>query len=365
MTEHAKGAQMDCILQEISAVGRKREGMDNAMVALTAETRSIRLEIGSFQSQISRLDHRVAAMETQVASRTDRDQELLHLRNKLTDLEDRSRRNNIHLLVFPEGIEGMDILSYLRDTLPKLADTTFDPPLEFQRAHRLGLKRQDGKDHPRPIIACLRRHGQARQLLKTARTQGPLQLGTLEIHLSADFSIETADRRRAILILRPRLRHLDVKFGLIEPARMWITKNEESRTFYNPEDLKIFLEGLHDPTQPIEAAAQFPQDTQDQARGVGQSETVLDPDGRPTIDPQTRGRDLERLTKSFDDRGQVLQAVAMYTQLSDRDKSRSPLNPTPHYSPHLEKRQCVPSRICGNYYNIPTHNWPILAGVGL
>ncbi|KAJ1118343.1 hypothetical protein NDU88_006536 [Pleurodeles waltl] len=121
---------------------------------------------------------------------------------------------------------------------------------------------------------------------------------------------------------------VDVKFGLFEPARMWITQNGDSRTFYDPEDLKTFLEGLQDPTQPMEEAAQFPQDTQGQARGAGQPETVLDTDGRPTIDPQTRGRDLERLTKSFDDSGQVLQAVAMYTQLSDRDKSRSPLKPS-------------------------------------
>ncbi|KAJ1151855.1 hypothetical protein NDU88_004634 [Pleurodeles waltl] len=84
------------------------------------------------------------------------------------------------------------------------------------RVHRLGPKRQDGKGRPRPIIACLLRHGQARQLLQPARTQGPLRLGTLEIRLSADFSKETADRRRAFLSLRPRLRHLDVKFGLFD-----------------------------------------------------------------------------------------------------------------------------------------------------
>ncbi|KAJ1163447.1 hypothetical protein NDU88_003905 [Pleurodeles waltl] len=106
------------------------------MVALTAETRSMHLEIAGVQSQISGLDHRVTAVETQVASWTDRDQELLHLHSKLTDLEDTSCRNNIRLLGFPEGIEGADILSYLRNTLPKLTDTTFDPPLEFQRVHR-------------------------------------------------------------------------------------------------------------------------------------------------------------------------------------------------------------------------------------
>ncbi|KAJ1188723.1 hypothetical protein NDU88_005480 [Pleurodeles waltl] len=167
-----------------------------------------------------------------------------------------SRRNNIRLLGITEGTEGADIPSYLRYMLPKLTDTTIDPPLEFQRAHKLGPKRQDGKGHPRPIIACMLRHGQARQLLQTARTQGPLRLGTLEIRLSADFSRETAERRRAFLSLRPHLRHLNVKFGLFEPTRMWITKNGESRTFNDPEDLRMFLEGLHDTSQTMETMAQ-------------------------------------------------------------------------------------------------------------
>ncbi|KAJ1208770.1 hypothetical protein NDU88_004153 [Pleurodeles waltl] len=181
MAEGSQGASMDRILQGISAVGRKLEGMDSAMVALTAETRFMRLEIAGFQSQISGLDQRVTTVETQVASWTDSGQELIYLHCKLMDFEDRSRRNNIRLLGLPEGIEGTDLISYLRDILPKLTDITFDPPLEFERVHRLGPKRQDGKGRPRSIIACLLRHGQARQLLQTARAQGPLRLGTLEI----------------------------------------------------------------------------------------------------------------------------------------------------------------------------------------
>ncbi|KAJ1128454.1 hypothetical protein NDU88_006832 [Pleurodeles waltl] len=260
MEEGPQGASMDRILQEISAVGRKLEGMDHAMMALTAETRSMRLEIAGLQLQISGLDQWVATVETQVASWTDNGQELMHLRSKRTDLEDRSCRNNIHLMGFPEGIEGTNLISYLRDILPKLTDITFDPPLEFERVYMLGPKRQDGKGPPRSIIACLLHHGQARQLLQIALAQGPLRLGTMEIRLSADFSKETVDRRRAFLSLRPHLRHLDVKFGLFEPARMWITKNGESRTFFDPGDLRTFLDRLQEQAQPIETTTQTLQD---------------------------------------------------------------------------------------------------------
>ncbi|KAJ1207909.1 hypothetical protein NDU88_003299 [Pleurodeles waltl] len=68
MADDTLGATMDRILQEISAVSRKLEGMDSAMLVLTAEIRSMRLDIAGFQSQISGLDQRVATVETQVAS---------------------------------------------------------------------------------------------------------------------------------------------------------------------------------------------------------------------------------------------------------------------------------------------------------
>ncbi|KAJ1131213.1 hypothetical protein NDU88_009552 [Pleurodeles waltl] len=70
-----------------------------------------------------------------------RDQELLFLRSKLMDLEDRSRRDNVRFLGFPENIEGEDLHRFLRDPQPRLTGITFEPPLEFQRAHRLGPRR--------------------------------------------------------------------------------------------------------------------------------------------------------------------------------------------------------------------------------
>ncbi|KAJ1143387.1 hypothetical protein NDU88_009696 [Pleurodeles waltl] len=214
---------MDRILQEILAVSRKLESMDSAMTSLTAETKSMRLDIAGFQTQVSGLHQRVTTVESQVASWVDRDQELLHLRSKLMDLEDRSRRNNIRLLGYPENIEGADIYSYL---------------------------------------PCLLRHTLARQLLQAARAQVTLQSDNLEIRLMADFSKETKKRRKAFLSLRPRLRQLDVKYGLLEPARMWITKNGDSRDFYDPEDQRAFLEGLQDQTQSMDMTTRIPQDPQ-------------------------------------------------------------------------------------------------------
>ncbi|KAJ1206205.1 hypothetical protein NDU88_001614 [Pleurodeles waltl] len=141
MKDSAQESTMDHILQEIWAVGRRLEGMDSAIASLTAETKSIRMDIASFQTRILGLEQRVLTVEVRASSFQDRDQELLFLRSKLTDLEDRSRRDNVRFLGFPENIEGEDLHGFLRDALPRMTGTTFDPPLEFQQVHRLGPRR--------------------------------------------------------------------------------------------------------------------------------------------------------------------------------------------------------------------------------
>ncbi|KAJ1210416.1 hypothetical protein NDU88_005780 [Pleurodeles waltl] len=113
MADAPQGATMDRILQEISSVGRRLEGMDSRMISLTEETKSMHLDIAGFQSRVATLEQRVTAVETQATLTEDRDQELLYLRSKVIDLEDRSRRDNVRFLGFPEEIEGADVQSFL------------------------------------------------------------------------------------------------------------------------------------------------------------------------------------------------------------------------------------------------------------
>ncbi|KAJ1130790.1 hypothetical protein NDU88_009137 [Pleurodeles waltl] len=61
------------------------------------ETKSMRAEIAGFQSRVTRLEQRMGLVEAQTTMSRDRDQDLLYLRSKLTDMEDRSRRDNIRL----------------------------------------------------------------------------------------------------------------------------------------------------------------------------------------------------------------------------------------------------------------------------
>ncbi|KAJ1180698.1 hypothetical protein NDU88_005915 [Pleurodeles waltl] len=317
MAEKSHSTTMDRILQEITTVSRRIEGMDASITSLTLETKSMRAEIAGFQSRVTGLEQRMGLVDVQTTMSQDRDQDLLYLRSKLTDMEDRSRRDNIRLHGIPENEEGVDVQSFLRSIFPKLTSLDFDPLIEFQRAHRVGPKRPGNSSRPQPIIACLLRHNQTCQILQVARKHGPFQLDQYDIRITADYSKETNDRRKAFLALRPRLRQLEIKYGLFDPARMWVTKNRVSKDFYNPEELQLFLDSF----QPQSMDSTSTSGSHDNG---GDNERNLPPGQEKTDTAQCdtgvgqRGTDIERMVRSHDDRGQVLHAVVTHTQLSKK-----------------------------------------------
>ncbi|KAJ1104315.1 hypothetical protein NDU88_001727 [Pleurodeles waltl] len=148
MSDKDQSTTMDRILQEITTVSRRIEGMDASITSLTLETKSMRSDIAGFQSRVTGLEQRMGSLETQINTSQEREQDFIYLRSKLTGMEDRSRRDNIRVLGIPENEEGSDMQAFLTSTLPKMISLDFDPPLEFQLAHRIGPKRSDNSSRP-------------------------------------------------------------------------------------------------------------------------------------------------------------------------------------------------------------------------
>ncbi|KAJ1197120.1 hypothetical protein NDU88_000982 [Pleurodeles waltl] len=129
---------MERMLQEITAVARRLEAMDLKISDLSVASTSIRANIVCFQVMVTDLDHRLTTVEDHLAKLPERDSELQFLRSKITDLEDRSRRDNVCFFGILEHKEGSDIRAFLKDFQPELTGLIFSPPLEFQRAHKIG-----------------------------------------------------------------------------------------------------------------------------------------------------------------------------------------------------------------------------------
>ncbi|KAJ1138817.1 hypothetical protein NDU88_005198 [Pleurodeles waltl] len=153
---------MDHIIQKIMAVGGRLEGMDSNISVLTAETKSICIDIVGFQNHVMDQVPHILVVEDRLNTLPERDQGLLFLRSKVIDRKDRSRSDNVRFFCFQEHAEGSDIKRIFKEYPPTLTGLTFEPPLELQMTHLLGPLLQGGSSCPHPIIACFLRHEQAR-----------------------------------------------------------------------------------------------------------------------------------------------------------------------------------------------------------
>ncbi len=82
---------------------------------------------------------------------TDLRNQLERLTEKMTDIEDRSRRNNVRLVELPEGVDGSNVAGFLRVNLSKWIPSLKGRNIEIDRAHRVydgGM----GSDRPRTLI---------------------------------------------------------------------------------------------------------------------------------------------------------------------------------------------------------------------
>ncbi|KAJ1190035.1 hypothetical protein NDU88_006775 [Pleurodeles waltl] len=161
-----------------------------------------------------------------------------------------------------------------------------------------------------------------------AQSHGPFRTADYEVRITEDFSKETNNRQKAFLALRSRLCQLDVKCGLFDPEHMWFTKDGVSEDFYDPEDLRLYLDSLS-PLGKDTSTMTRPSTQIVGAQGMPPPSATLEVEPHHDNDLHLRGRDPERPTRIHGDRDQLLQVVSQHTQLSDRDKSGSPLKPSP------------------------------------
>ncbi|KAJ1211243.1 hypothetical protein NDU88_006604 [Pleurodeles waltl] len=156
--------------------GCRLEAMDAKISDLTVASTSIRADVAGFWETATDLDQRLTTVENHVAVLPDQETQLRSLRAKVTDLEDRSRRDNMRLFGIPEYKEGSDINTSLKNLLPELTGLVFSPPLEFQRVHRIGHLHKNNPRQASSIITCFLHHEQARQTISAAKSQGPFSL---------------------------------------------------------------------------------------------------------------------------------------------------------------------------------------------
>ncbi|KAF4092199.1 hypothetical protein AMELA_G00018150 [Ameiurus melas] len=194
----AAGEEIQCQLSNMS-------GMLTKVVADLEDLAVIRRSVTAIEIKFSELVTRVVDAEKRIeylefSERalstnppvTKRDLEKIF--ERLEDLENRRRRNNLGIIGVPEHEEGRDMVKFLDELFPSLLDIT-GHKLELERAHRVPARRSGEGDRPRPILARFLRSSDKDLVLRQARSKGRLTWKNHNIFLFPDFSNSTREKQ--------------------------------------------------------------------------------------------------------------------------------------------------------------------------
>ena len=170
--------------------------------------------------------------------------ELEALRDRIDGMEDRSRRNNLRFVGFPEGCEAGDTIALLEKSLPEILDITTSSRGWFvERAHRLGPRTAATRSNVngRTLIAKFMRSGDRDSILRASQEKGEIRWEGKRVMIFPDFSRGTVTKRDAFRECKKMLHQRGVKFALQYPATLRIDTKEGSRRFVNPTTAMDFI----------------------------------------------------------------------------------------------------------------------------
>ncbi len=175
---------------------------------------------------------------------TDLRNQLERLTEKITDIEDRSRRNNVRLGL-PEVAECPDAAGFLRVNLSKWIPSLRGHDIEIDRAHRV-YDGGRGSDRPRTLIFRVLRWHDRSEIPKCARQAYLVKCTEDNVRLLffPNFSPATTIRRKAFNPVLKKMTALGLQPFLIYPAVIKLRHKGEQKSFDSPQKAEDFISSL-------------------------------------------------------------------------------------------------------------------------
>lgn len=193
---------------------------------MKAELKEIKTEIYQHLSanseKINTLENKVTEAETRLAGT-----EALNLamkdalvkvivnhkatREKLMDLEGRSRRNNIRLYGVPEGKEKDSVVQFVDTLLKSTLSLPEDMRLDIQRAHRALTQKPGENAPPRSIIINFHDFLTKESILRKAWANKVTYEGH-RLSFDHDYANDVVQRRREYVSIKKNLKERGIRF---------------------------------------------------------------------------------------------------------------------------------------------------------
>lgn len=220
--------------------------MDKMTNDIQAKLTRIETSMSTLSEQLIEVETRVSATEDDlrdtrlIVTRLEKD--VFYLKDKVQDLENRSRRSNIRIVNLPEKSEGSNLVSFLERVIPEILGVeNFLSPLIIERAHRTGKIASD-RMTPRIILVKLLNFRDKQKILQLARERKEVFLDKCRIYFFSDFSVELQNARKAYTEVKRMLRDREIEYSLVYPSKLRIMYMGKTKFFSTPLEVKNFID---------------------------------------------------------------------------------------------------------------------------
>ena len=191
--------------------------------------------IGGIEATLDQSEPRLALVEAKLATIQ---AENAWLKEKVDDLENRSRRLNLRVVGIPERVEGANPVGFMTNFFEEVFGKDFFPtPLVLARAHRLGplpKSEASGNQRPQVFIVAFHNYQDKQRIIVTYRRQREMSFRGHRMFFHEDDSAELGRKQAAFKEVKALLYSKKVKFRMVYPARLRVSFENAELHFGTP-----------------------------------------------------------------------------------------------------------------------------------
>ncbi|KAI4827711.1 hypothetical protein KUCAC02_031084 [Chaenocephalus aceratus] len=225
--DHSGEANMSLILKEL------RDFRKDSCQQLNG----IKEDINKINKRMEEAEERIDAAETRIQSWEEVVSGLVKLQvqteAKLTDLEGRTRRENIRIYGVEEGAEAMStsVIAFVEELLVKGLELT-PSTLQIERAHRALGPKPPAEASPRSLVVKFSSFKMKEDVIKKAWQKKGFYFKEKKVNVDHDYAPELQRRRRQYAEAKSALKERNIRFQSPFPVRLKVFY-EDNPVVYN------------------------------------------------------------------------------------------------------------------------------------
>lgn len=216
------------------------EEVKDFMKNMTSRVTEVEQRMVKSEEKIEKVEELQSAVE-----KFKKENEYLH--NKVDQLENYSRRENIRIIGLKEGCENGDPIKFLEKWIHEVfGEQNLPESLQIERAHRIYAPRSTEDERPRPMLVRFLRYQDREKILQLAierhrQNKPQIQYDGKNISFFPDMTSELRRRRKAFDEVKREIKEKGLRFALLTPATLRVDTAEGRRYFNTPGKVRVFL----------------------------------------------------------------------------------------------------------------------------